>query len=211
MTVTARRQGRPRSEHADQAIIDATVELVAEFGYRGLTVEAVAARAGVAKTTVYRRWGSKEELVFGVMARLSGPTAVPRGEDVREDLLILLERVREQWTSGPHGRLMHRLSAEGHEQPALYREFRDRLLAPRQRVMQGVLQRAVAEGLIKPDADLDWIGQLLVSPIVAAAFTHRSLPDRDQLRDLIELVLTGRSNCCGSTVDLPPQLRGSRT
>jgi AcrR family transcriptional regulator len=66
----ARRPGRPRSERADQAIIDAALSLFAENGPEGLCMEKVAARAGVGKATLYRRWHSKEDLLLGAMAVL---------------------------------------------------------------------------------------------------------------------------------------------
>lgn len=87
----ARQGGRPRSERSEQAILHATRDLLAEIGVRGLTVEAVAARAGVAKTTVYRRWRSKEDLALSVlidMAQRMMP--VPDLGDTRRELVALV-------------------------------------------------------------------------------------------------------------------------
>ena len=77
-----RRPGRPRSEQADQAIIDATLEVFAESGPDGLCIEQVAARAGVGKATIYRRWPGKEDLLvdaIGVAAHAAAPAAGPVG------------------------------------------------------------------------------------------------------------------------------------
>lgn len=185
------RAGRPRSEEAEQAIIDATIDLLADTGYLGLSIEAIAAHAGVAKTTVYRRWPGKDELVLDALSRLKGPLATPPGRDVREDLIYLLEHLRAQWISGVHGRLMHRVSVDGWDRPELYHRFRERLIAPRTRIMLDVLQRGVDEGVIRPGADLRALHELLVSPTLAAAFTHQQLPSRERLAFYVDTVLAG--------------------
>ena len=66
----ARAPGRPRSAQAHRAILDATIELFVESGYEGLSIEGVAARAGVGKTTIYRRWSSKEDLIVDAIGEL---------------------------------------------------------------------------------------------------------------------------------------------
>src|SRR5260221_12486896 len=73
------RRGRPRSEQADRAIIDATLEMFAESGAEGLCIEKVAARAGVGKATIYRRWPGKEDLLLDAPAALQAPLPGPRG------------------------------------------------------------------------------------------------------------------------------------
>ena len=74
----ARRPGRPRSEQADQAIIDAALSLFAESGPEGLCIERVAARAGVGKATIYRRWPGKEDLLLDAIAALKAPMPLRR-------------------------------------------------------------------------------------------------------------------------------------
>src|SRR3954462_5033445 len=92
---TARPPGRPRSERAAKAIIDATLDLLAEEGgVAGVSIEAVAARAGVGKTTIYRRWPNKEALIVDALAALKTPLPVPAGRSVREDLIALTLAMR---------------------------------------------------------------------------------------------------------------------
>jgi AcrR family transcriptional regulator len=86
-TEPARRPGRPRSEQAEQAIIEATLDVFAEQGFDGVCVEAVAARAGVGKATIYRRWPNKEELLLAALGTIKSPYPEPKGVSVREDLL----------------------------------------------------------------------------------------------------------------------------
>src|SRR5262244_3220874 len=92
----ARRPGRPRSEQADQAIIDAALSLFAESGPEGLCIERVAARAGVGKATIYRRWPGKEDLLLDALAALRAPLPNPKGESVRDDLAALLDAMRAE-------------------------------------------------------------------------------------------------------------------
>jgi AcrR family transcriptional regulator len=91
----ARRPGRPRSEQAEQAILDATLEAVGDRGIDGVSCEDVAARAGVGKATLYRRWPGKEDLLIAAFAALKRPLPEPRGESVRADLIAMLEVMAE--------------------------------------------------------------------------------------------------------------------
>ena len=94
--VVARRPGRPRSEQADRAIIDAALSLFAESGPEGLCIERVAARAGVGKATIYRRWPGKEDLLLDAIAALKTPLPEPAGRSAREDLVALLGAMCEE-------------------------------------------------------------------------------------------------------------------
>ena len=90
---TTRRPGRPRSEHAEQALLEATIEAIGECGIDGVRCEDVAARAGVGKATLYRRWPGKEDLLIAAFAALKRPLPQPRGASVRDDLIAMLEVV----------------------------------------------------------------------------------------------------------------------
>ncbi|MGH2503871.1 MAG: helix-turn-helix domain-containing protein, partial [Ktedonobacterales bacterium] len=68
-----RRPGRPRSAQADQAILDAALELIAQEGIQGMSIEGVAARAGVGKTTIYRRWPNKDALALDALRTVKPP------------------------------------------------------------------------------------------------------------------------------------------
>jgi AcrR family transcriptional regulator len=186
-----RRPGRPRGAGVDEAILDATVDLLAEQGFLALTIEAVAARAGVAKTTVYRRWPNKDELLVDAVTCIKGPAIDPPGESVRSDLLWMLNRMRDGWFKGRFGRLMGRLAADGLERPDLYREGRDRYVAPRHAAMRRIVQRGIDEGSIRSDVDPEWVIAMIASPIIAAALTHQDALPRRQLEFIVDTVLRG--------------------
>jgi AcrR family transcriptional regulator len=190
-TSAARRPGRPRSEVVDAAIREATIDELIERGFLGLSMEGVSARAGVAKTTLYRRWPGTQELALDAMRSFDVDVDVPPDGSARDALLFLLERMRRTWSDPRYGALMRRVAADGTVQPEVYRQCRDRLIAPRVRVMDEVLRRAVAEGLIRPDVDLGWVRQALGAPIMAAVLTHKERVTRAQVEFTLDTVLRG--------------------
>lgn len=188
-TEKTRLPGRPRDEQVQAAILRATTDLVAEHGFAALTMEAVALRTGVAKSTVYRRWSNKDELVFDALAELKGPVPVPPGDSVRGDLLYMMQALRRQWTDGVHGRLMGQLAVDGTNNRARYRQFRERLIAPRHAVVLAILARGVDEGLIDAAVDPEWAAQLLVAPVIAAGLTHQKRLTAAQVEFNVDAVL----------------------
>jgi AcrR family transcriptional regulator len=187
-----RGRGRPRDASIDAAILDATVEELIERGFIGLSMEAVAARAGVAKTTLYRRWPGTQELALEAMRSLVvKPAGEPPAGSARDGLLFLLDRMRGTWADPRFAALMRRVAADGTSQPEVYRSCRDRLIRPQIAAMNRELGRAVDEGLIRADADLDWVRQLITSPILAAAMTHRERVTRAQVEYTLDTVLRG--------------------
>lgn len=187
----ARQPGRPRSERAEQAILAATIDLLAEHGIGGLSIEAVAARAGVAKTTVYRRWSGKDDLLMDAIVALSGPPPVPPAGSVRDQLISLLAYVRAMEAGHEWGTLLRRLSADAARHPKLLDEFWRRIVAPRREVMYGVLRRGIAEGLIRPDADLELLADLLVGPVLLRSVIRPAPVSREQFGLIVDWVLTG--------------------
>ena len=113
----ARRPGRPRSEQAEQAILDATLEAVGDRGIDGVSCEDVAARAGVGKATLYRRWPGKEDLLIAAFAALKRPLPEPRGESVRDDLIAMLEVMAEDADDPRFAQQYALLHAEGRALP----------------------------------------------------------------------------------------------
>jgi AcrR family transcriptional regulator len=188
--------GRPRSRRADEAIVEATVELLRRHGVGGLSIEGVAQRAGVAKTTVYRRWPSKHDLVLDVLARMRGPIPQPpAGQSVRDDLIHLLSAaLSHHGAQARNSLLMRRLISEVETYPDLAQEYVARVVGPRRERLLEILRRGIHEGLIRPDANLDLAAEALMAPILIGAwipFGPRLRPP--QVPDLVDLVITGLS------------------
>lgn len=164
-TVEAPR-GRPRDPELDHRIVDATLQLLADGGYDGLTIEAVASSAGVGKATVYRRWAGKEELVIEAVATLTEQPEPVVGAGVRDELVALLEVIRRKSDSSLAGKIFPRLLGASAENPELMKRYREQVLDPRRRRFLDVLQRGVDQGLVGAHVDLEHAVDLLVGPMV---------------------------------------------
>jgi AcrR family transcriptional regulator len=177
-------RGRPRDEGCDRAIEAATRDLLVEHGFAGLSIEGIAARAGVAKTTIYRRWDSKAALVIDAFLRggrdhLDPPdTGSVRG-DLIEMLRAFLTMVQQR------GDLVQALIAEQRRHPELAEAFRTTVLQQRQAAVREVLDRGVARGEIAADADLG-----LLTDVGAALMWYRlSISDAPLGDDLPERIV----------------------
>ncbi|MER5862717.1 TetR/AcrR family transcriptional regulator [Kitasatospora sp. NPDC002040] len=158
-----------RSERSRQAILTAAAELVTELGYAKLTIEAVAARAGVGKQTIYRWWPSKGAVVFDALlagnASEAGGLALPDTGDVAADLRTLLRGTVDELASPFLGGAGRALAAEVLTDPKLLGEYRERLLDPLLEVTRERLRSAGAAGQLAADTDPDLAVELLYGPL----------------------------------------------
>jgi AcrR family transcriptional regulator len=185
-----RRPGRPRSERADRAIIDAALSLFAETGPEGLCIEKVAARAGVGKATIYRRWPGKEELLLDAIAALQAPLPEPAGRSVREDLVTLLGAIRDSIADPRRAREFALLLGEGAKYPRLMARYVETVLEPRREVIRSVLRRGVATGELRASVDIDAALFMLTGAVVARGKTDPgSIPPGYAERVVDELLL----------------------
>ncbi|MGH9031226.1 MAG: TetR/AcrR family transcriptional regulator [Acidimicrobiia bacterium] len=162
---TARRPGRPRSAAADEAIVDAALELFAELGYEGLSMEAVAAEAGVSKATIYRRHPSKSDLVMAACAAVSEQVREPADTgSLRGDLEVIVGNVCRMLTTTVNGRLLPQMVAEAARNDELAAAKRT-FVAQRSRVSLQALDRAVERGEISADLDVSAVADLVVGPL----------------------------------------------
>lgn len=157
--------GRPRSAEADRAILVAALELFAELGFDGLTVEGVAARAGVGKGTVYRRYPSKVELVMAA-ARSISESEVPAPDTgvVADDLRAIARGLVHVLTRTPAGAAVVQMVAEVSRNAELAAEHRTFVEARRGMTMRAI-RRGIARGEIRADADPALVADALAGPI----------------------------------------------
>ena len=165
MEVPPRRPGRPRDEGAAQSILTATMELMAEVGFAGVTVDAVAQRAGVGKATIYRRWQSKERLVLDAISASTEPAPVPDTGSVAGDLREIYGRMAESLSQPESRSLLMAMVAQATVDD-LVRDLLAALVSQRKEVSQAVLRRGIAEGALPADADLDLLIDLLGGAVV---------------------------------------------
>lgn len=162
-----RAPGRPREPETDARILDAAFRLMAQGGYVRMSMDAVAAEAGVTKPTIYRRWPSKIELAMAALRAYCDASRPPAVGDTRADLIAELEHFRRA-ISRPYGMSLYgTVLAEEHETPELLAAFRESLVVPRRRALRAILDAAQARGELRPDADVALAVNMLVGAFYA--------------------------------------------
>lgn len=183
-----RRPGRPRDAGADDAIMDAVVELLTEVGFGGLTIDAVAHRAGVGKATIYRRWDGKEQLVLDALAAGRIPVPQPDTGTLRDDLLAYYLPLADIEAQQGAVRLMPALAAEAAVDP----DLADRLhafVSDRRAPVAGILRRAQERGEVNDDVDIELVVDLLTGAIMYRLYFSGAVVDEGVIRRLLEGVL----------------------
>lgn len=167
-----RRAGRPRDARVEQAILDATLTLLTEVGFEAMSIEAVAARAGVGKTAIYRRWPSKEDVVVDLITRLhTDDVPVIDTGNLRDDLLALALGADSTGSAREAlQRLLPRFLGESSTNPALFATYQESVIRPRLRMISDLVERAIARGEVRPDID-----PTIVIDLVVGALTWRGL------------------------------------
>ncbi|MFI2500061.1 TetR/AcrR family transcriptional regulator [Streptomyces sp. NPDC018960] len=189
---TTRPMGRPRSHQADTAILQATVSLLGETGFQGLTMEQVARRAGVGRATVYRRWHSKEEMIISALDTLMADFDVERTGDLHEDLLAMTRWLRDGLLNAPEGRLLPHLAAQAVSDPNFPSSHMDTWVCPWRDAVEDVFVQGRDQGLVRPDVNLTSVVDMLAGVVILRLFLGHGKPlTDDQIRDMIDAVLGG--------------------
>jgi AcrR family transcriptional regulator len=166
----ARRPGRPRSEQADQAILSAALELFAECGPDALCIEQVAAKAGVGKATIYRRWPGKEDMLVDALAAIGTRLPEPQGKSVRADLIALLSAICREAADPRRARLFALLQGEGRRYPKLMASYLETVVQPQRELVRSVLRRGVATGELRENTDIEAASFLLDGAVLESMY-----------------------------------------
>ena len=183
--------GRPRSAEVDEAILSAAVELLADVGYGAMSMEAVAARAGVSKASLYRRWPGKPQLVTDTLRSVVDQVPVPDTGDVRSDLVAMAGSISHALGDSPLGRVAAGMSGEFARNPELAEDFRQRFLQPRRRMVADVLRRGVERGELRADLDLELVLDVLAGALYYRTHVSGGSVDERIVADLVDLLLDG--------------------
>jgi AcrR family transcriptional regulator len=183
----APRRGRPRDAQAEQAILQATVELLSEVGFNQLSIEAVAARAGVGKPTIYRRWPSKPELVLDAVERLAPPFPTADTGDPLTDLRQIVPELIVGLTSSPVARATIALAGDAE----MTRRLGEQYLWPRRAGIAVILHRAIAAGELRADVDVEMAIDLMLGASVYRWLVTAQPVDADTARRVVDTVWEG--------------------
>ena len=187
--------GRPRSEAAHRAILEATLRLLSEVGFSALTVEGVAQRAGVGKATIYRRWPSKLPLVVEAFSQLPAFEDADTGS-LEGDLRAILQQYLANFLTTPLAAVYPSLAAERVHNPELG-ALLDPLLQARRRPLEAALRRAQSRGELAPGANLELAADLIVGPIAVHLFFRGARLHPTQAAPLVRLALRGIAPLAG--------------
>ncbi|OPC83187.1 hypothetical protein B4N89_21595 [Embleya scabrispora] len=187
------RRGRPRSEEAERAILDATLRLLAEHrSVAGLSVEAVAQEAGVGKATIYRRWPGKEALIIAALEAAEVTPTVLAGRSLREDLVSVLENMRRQAIDKRGDGLMGIVAGEIRSHPELYRRYHEVVVEKRRAILRDLLQRGIDSGELRADLPMEVLMDLVTGPILVRKLVRANASlDPELPAQLVDALLGG--------------------
>jgi len=181
-------RGRPRDVDVDQRILASAFRQLVRVGYAGLSIESVAAEAGVAKTTIYRRYPTKRDLVVAAL-RESTPFPAPELDlPAHEALEGFVRTAIAMLVESGAFHVLGSLLVEDQRHPGLLDVFRERILFPRRAVMEAVIRRGVERGELRSDVD----PLIVIEMIAGAVFAHHVIlgleGDEAWIRSLVDHV-----------------------
>jgi AcrR family transcriptional regulator len=161
-----RRRGRPRRADAREAILDATLDLLAERGFHATTMDAIAERAGVGKNTIYRRWSAKDDLIIDAVLHFTADLELRAGpgDDVYARLLEHARSVGRFYADPLMSRLIPGLLGELQRNPGFAEAYAERVVRPLRQPVVALLELAREQGELRQDADPEQIADMLVGP-----------------------------------------------
>ncbi|MBE7189548.1 TetR/AcrR family transcriptional regulator [Jatrophihabitans endophyticus] len=186
------RRGRPMDPYVDEALRTATLEIISKSGWRGATIERIAERAGVARTTIYRRHGSVHGVMLLLLDNMYSNAPVPDTGSLREDLLALMRGTARSWRNPQFVDFVCAMAAALRENAEVAAAYRDQMALRRKHTMV-LIDRAVDRGELPPTVD----GDLLLD-LLSGLFSQRSELRGDVLTDdevpaIVDAVLHGFS------------------
>jgi AcrR family transcriptional regulator len=191
-TGTPARPGRPRSESRHTAILAAAGELMLEGGLAAATMEAIAARAGVGKATIYKWWPSRGAVALeGFMVKAADSWSLPTGVSAPEALRELATSAVRLFADTPAGQLMRSLAADAQSQPEIALALREQWFGPRRTVAAEIIRKGIENGELRADLDFAATLDLIFAPVYfRLLFSHEPLDEESATRS-IEQVLHG--------------------
>lgn len=189
-----RSPGRPRSSRADEAIISAVIDLLADgTQVDALSIEAVAARAAVGKTTIYRRWPNKDALLLDAIRAVKGPPPQPKGESLRDDLIAVVGAGNRP-SDARAASILPCIIPELKRSPAHYRLYQE-IAEERREVLRQLLRRGIESGELREDIDIEVTMAVLTGPMMIQRILrwHPDLDDETLPARVVDAVLAGIS------------------
>lgn len=190
MTMQGKR-GRPRNVEAQKAILAASYDLLAEFGFEAVTVDKIAERAQVSKATIYKWWPNKAAVVMdGYLAAANARLPVPDTGSTYDDILIHATNVT-RFLASREGIIITELLGEGQFDAGLAEAYRERYFRPRRLEARGLLEKGIARGDLKQDLDVEVSIDLIYGPIFYRLLVTGDPLNEAYVRQLVTLAFGG--------------------
>lgn len=161
------RQGRPRDPAIEEVVLETALRLMAEHGYAGMSIDAIARETGVGKPAIYRRFANKADIATAALSSFQMREPRVHGATARERVASHLRSFRTSLLRPNGMSMLGTILAEEHRMPELFRLFRERIVASRRRMLRALLEQAVSDGEVRADADVDAAVNLLVGSFYA--------------------------------------------
>ncbi|MEV6058065.1 TetR/AcrR family transcriptional regulator [Streptomyces sp. NPDC052107] len=187
----ARRAGRPRSEQARRAVLQACTELLRQRGLRGTTTDLISARSGVSKATIYKWWPSKYAVaVDAFLSEMYAESSDPDTGSAYEDFRTVVRGMIRFYASST-GRVFAALVAEAQSDPAVAVELRDRLITPRRAMVRELWERGVGRGELRADVDPEAAIDLLFGPAMYRLVAGHAPLDEAAADEIVRVAMRG--------------------
>lgn len=191
-TTTPPARGRPRSDRARRAVLEAAGDVLMERGMTGFTMEAVAARARVSKATLYKWWPSRSAVAIdGFFARVRESVVVPESASTEQALVFQVDALRKLFAHTACGPLMRSLAGQAQTDPDIGDALRERWLGPRRVASERILRDGIARGEIRPDIDVAVTLDQLFAPLYYRLFFGHEPLAAGLARQVVAQVMAG--------------------
>jgi AcrR family transcriptional regulator len=198
--------GRPLDPELSRAILDATIEVLAEGGYGRLSLEAVAQRAGVHRPAIYRRWPTKVDLVAAAVVSIADVLPDPATGSARDDLVEFVRCVANRLRRDPRSRLGLMLMAELAVDPDLVALVNSRMVWSWRGLLRTIFERGVERGELRRELAPDQLGDVVLGFLYARALSGRPQPNRRESEQFVDTLIEGLR--AGPTAPRPTRPRG---
>jgi AcrR family transcriptional regulator len=183
--------GRPRSKRTQRAVLDSARALFADRGYTAATIEAIAAKSGVAKTTIYRSWPNRAALLVDLLVELAAEAAPPPTDRPSLEALATELHRGAIAANGLTGQLLTSLLGEAQQDPQVRKALLDGLFHPRSGASMNAIRQAQLDGDLRPDVPPDIAVDLLFGPLFYRMFVQHRPLNEQFITQLLKFTLEG--------------------
>jgi AcrR family transcriptional regulator len=186
-------RGRPRSKAVEQAVLEAVLMLLEDgVPLTDLSIDHIARTAGVGKAAIYRRWSDKEDLFVDVIRVAEPPERELPGTSMRDDLVVLLESLRQRGLAGRSSAILHTAPAQMRSSPKIWAAYHSGGIAPRRDLGLEILRRGQLNGELRMGIDLELTIDMFVGPLLIRTFVRHDPDLPDGLpEEIVDTVLHG--------------------